>query len=186
MENAELAIKEGYILTQIGEIPACWNNRELFVKTMLLFLEKESFILENNLNERTISHKLAEYFQSAFSNYDVDCEYNRMRSKTVDEGYIAKALNLSLEASDACANETTVFPDIVVHKRGNNDDNYLIIEVKKKSYAEKRRSDKETYRDFDKRKLKAYIEHLKYKQGIYIEFDGSRISELYFHQMVEE
>ena len=46
-------------------------------KALNLLLEQDKFLLLNNLNERTISHKLAEYLQREFSSWNVDCEYNR-------------------------------------------------------------------------------------------------------------
>ena len=74
----------------------------------------------------------------------------------------------------------TVYPDIIVHERGNNESNYLVIEVKKKEYAELKRRERETYKEFDFRKLRAYIEKLNYTYGIYIEFDKDNISDLKF------
>lgn len=48
------------------------------IYALLSLKEKDMFLLENNLNERTISHKFAEYLQAHFSPvWDVDCEYNR-------------------------------------------------------------------------------------------------------------
>ena len=41
--------------------------------------KKDRFLIDNDLNERSISHKLAEYLQTEFHNFDVDCEYNRMK-----------------------------------------------------------------------------------------------------------
>lgn len=180
MRESESAIREGYTRTEIGGIPENWDDGNLFLKTMLLFLEKERFLLEQDLNERTISHKLAEYFNFAFSGYDVDCEYNRMDGEKADKEYVAKRLDLTL---NDIPSDSTVFPDIIVHKRGNNNDNYLVIEIKKKKFANhlKKASD-EKYSDFDKRKLLEYTKQLNYQWGIYIEFSGDRISELEFYE----
>jgi hypothetical protein len=144
------------------------------------FLENEKFILENSLNERTISFKLAEYLNREFTDYDVDCEYNRMVSGNIDLQYIQKTLNLEIdEISSDDTNGTTVYPDIIVHKRGNNDNNLLVIEVKKKEFADRtRKSTPETYREFDFRKLEAYTQELYYQYGLYIEFDKANISML--------
>ena len=57
-----------------------------------LSCKNTEFLLEKNLNERTITHKLANYFEKYFSNYDVDCEYNRMEDES--EEYITKTLAL--------------------------------------------------------------------------------------------
>lgn len=34
-------------------------------------------LIFNNVSERAITHKLAEYLQKRFKGYNVDCEYNR-------------------------------------------------------------------------------------------------------------
>ena len=89
------------IETEIGLVPKTWENRELFVKILLDFLNKEKFLLENNLNERTITHKLAELLDIEFSKleYDVDCEYNRMENRNMSYEESAKRLNLLDEVS---------------------------------------------------------------------------------------
>jgi hypothetical protein len=172
--------------TEIGKIPTRWKDGELFVKTILKFIVQEKFILEKNLNERTITHKLAEHIKDAFTGYDVDCEYNKMGKENVDidEEYVSKRLNLEVENTPSnSVDGSTVFPDIIVHHRGldGHENNYLIIEVKKKIFADKKRpKSNETHRDFDKRKLSAYTNELKYQLGIYLEFNGSEISELSF------
>ncbi len=63
-----------------------------------------------------------------------------------------------------------VYPDIIIHKRGENKQNALIIEIKKE-YRGRTIDDK-----FDRKKLYNYTSdyhgnHLKYKLGAYIEFD---------------
>ena len=166
-----------------GMIPNDWEYRTCFVKTVKEFLILESFILKEGLNERTITHKLAEYLQRIFPNFDVDCEYNKMPKKEAKK-YVQKTLDLDAEkigSDDERA--VTVYPDIIVHERSHNESNYLVIEVKKKEYAELKRrrgGGEETYREFDFRKLKAYIKHLNYTYGIYIEFNQDNISDLKF------
>lgn len=168
--------------TEIGMIPEDWKDGDLFLKTMREFLDQEKFILKNDLNERTISHKLAEYLKKSFEKYDVDCEYNKMQSGKIDKRYVHKTLNLDTESLESdSADGITVYPDIILHHRGDNPDNYIVIEIKKKSFAnQKRKNSDETYRDFDMRKLNAYIKELNYKFGIYIEFDSNNISQLVF------
>jgi hypothetical protein len=167
--------------TEIGQIPEDWEYGDCFVKAVENFVDNEKFLLLNDLNERTISHNLAEYLQKYFQDYNVDCEYNRMRGKKMNEDYITKTLHLEIESSSSdSTNAITVFPDIIVHKRGDNNNNYLIIEVKKKEFANKIRKQNETYKDFDKRKLFAYTKGLQYELGIYLEFDKDRISGLKF------
>lgn len=40
-------------------------------------LRLDGYLLANNLSERSITHKLAEYYQDIFHEWNVDCEYNR-------------------------------------------------------------------------------------------------------------
>lgn len=51
---------------------------------------------------------------------------------------------------------------ILYHKRGNNDENYIVIEIKKST----NNSPEEI--DYDKRKLKEYKSQLGYKFAIFI------------------
>jgi hypothetical protein len=167
--------------TEIGKIPEDWEDGAIFVATIRFFLEKEKFILTKHLNERTITHKLAEYLKIAFNGYDVDCEYNRMQSQKINEEYITKRLNFRIEELRSDNEQgSPVFPDIIVHKRGVDTDNYIIIEVKKKEFAFQTNKDGVTYREMDFRKLKAYVSQLGYEYGIYLEFDQNKVSELAF------
>ena len=102
-------------------------------------------LLEFDLNERTISHRFALHLQQRFPGWDVDCEYNRHMDK-------AKTLQLpedgiSWEDSEA----KTVFPDIIVHKRGPGP-NLLVIEMKKTGLSPA----------FDYQKLEAYKSQVGY------------------------
>ncbi len=51
-------------------------NYRIKIGLQILFT-KDAYLLKNNLNERSITHKLAEHYQYLFSKWDVDCEYNR-------------------------------------------------------------------------------------------------------------
>lgn len=88
------------------------------------FAREEKELLDIDVNERSISHKLAEYLQREFPDWDVDCEYNR---KMGDK----KTLNVSYDkVSDQDTEAKTVFPDIIVHHR-KTEENLLVIEMKK-------------------------------------------------------
>lgn len=119
---------------------------------MILFYLKK-------LNERTIMHKLAEYLQQEFKDWNVDCEYNRDYEK-----YIKKIPRWN----DECCKKPkiddeakTVFPDIIIHHRESRD-NLIIIEAKKSA------SEKNRQCDIDK--LEMFVNELEYKFGIFIDF----------------
>lgn len=42
-----------------------------------LLLKKDAYLLQHNLSERSITHKLGEYYQLLFPEWNVDCEYNK-------------------------------------------------------------------------------------------------------------
>jgi hypothetical protein len=119
-------------------------------------LEIDGFLLRADVNERSLSHKLAEYIASEFPDWNVDCEYNR-------DGHEPKRVQLEpvgVESDDTYG--TTVFPDIIVHKRGERD-NLLAIEIKK--------SNNPRGNGLDFRKLAAYQEQLAYQHAVFICFD---------------
>lgn len=99
--------------------------------------EKDPQLLKNDLNERSISHKLGVYLENKFPDYDVDCEYNGYARADNNKKYImiirGKIVELGkLRDSDKDQDllKRIVYPDVIVHQRGN-DNNLLIIEVKK-------------------------------------------------------
>lgn len=147
-------------------------------KAIALFFKHDYFLIKNNVNERSVTHKLAEYLQLEFSEYHVDCEYNRMVDKMIDrtmneekkdKDYIQKMLNLKIK-EDINADDTkakTVYPDIIIHNREKSENNLLVIEVKK----ETNKNTKDI--DFDIEKIKAYIKQLEYKNGLFIKIGNN-------------
>lgn len=116
-------------------------------------LERDAEILKTDVNERTISHRLAVYLEPYFSGWNVDCEYNRNHDDP-------KRLNIPRrEVPDNDTQARTVFPDIIVHKRGT-DENLLVIEMKKTTSQE---TD-----DFDLHKLNAFKNQLDYKYAVFV------------------
>lgn len=123
-------------------------------------IEFDSFLFEKDLNERTITHKLAEYLQQEFKDWNVDCEYNRDFEKYIksipkwnDECYKKPKIN------DSSAK--TVFPDIIVHQRESRD-NLIVIEAKKSATKKDRKC--------DINKLEMFIKKFDYKFGFFIDF----------------
>lgn len=103
--------------------------REKVEATVRLLQERDAYLLEHSANDRSITHRLAIYLEEQFPDWNVDCEYNR-------KGGVTKLLYLDaqpIKSDDAQG--TTVYPDIIVHRRGRNDagSNLLVIEVKKSS-----------------------------------------------------
>lgn len=66
-----------------------------------------------HVSERSITHKLGAYLAMHLEDYDVDCEYNRA-------GDTRKEIKLG----------KGIIPDIIIHKRGTDMNNFVAIEVK--------------------------------------------------------
>ncbi|MBN3561287.1 hypothetical protein [Aliamphritea spongicola] len=119
------------------------------------FLEHDSFLLEIDANERSLTHRVAIYLQELFPELDVDCEYNR-------DNHDPKELLIPGGDPDTYDTDAqTVYPDIIIHKRKTNK-NLLVLEFKKTS---SRVSDKKDFM-----KLREYQRQLGYKHALFIEF----------------
>jgi len=118
--------------------------------------DKDSHLLENDLSERCIAARLAMYLQPLFPEHAVDVEYNR-------QGDIPKRLGLP----DECANyrnrdgESLAVPDVIVHRRGPDGPNVLVVELKKTSNREGPAC--------DQLRIRAFREQLRYEFGALIE-----------------
>lgn len=132
------------------------NGIERCVQAALdMLFDRDAEILRNDVNERTITHKLAEYLEPEFPGWNVDCEYNRNHDQTKT----LKSLRGDVAPIDD-ADGISVFPDIIVHKR-MTDENLLVIEVKKST---SRKSP-----DFDKQKLLAFKQELNYQHALFLQ-----------------
>lgn len=176
-----------------------------------LLLNNDGYLLKNDISERSITHKLAEYLQNLFPEWNVDCEFNKNINlpKGIDidpyelllqmAEYLKKifettqrddiyskeeiidlikqlnnpnkikyieALDLYLFLLEINGEERpqTIYPDIIIHRRGTKE-NYIVIEAKKtKNYDRKTRL-------YDISKLMALTSspNYKYKKGIFID-----------------
>jgi hypothetical protein len=118
--------------------------------------DRDFFLFIANVNERSITHRLAMYLQQYLPDWDVDCEYNRDRHNRKEMDIRSRG-----DAPDDDTDARTVFPDIIVHLRGTTD-NLLVIEVKKSTSAEGA--------DFDVYKLQEFRRQLGYRHALFIEF----------------
>ncbi|MEQ3307324.1 hypothetical protein AAA294_07490 [Fusobacterium varium] len=97
--------------------------------------KKDIYLIKNDGSERAIAHRLALYMEDEFSEYDVDCEYNiniehhsgRKKIYLLEEE-VKKYKSKHKVIEDK---EVSILPDIIVHRRGENSKNILIIEIKK-------------------------------------------------------
>ena len=123
------------------------------------FFREDEDLLHLDVNERSITHKLAEHLQRQFEGLRVDCEYNRHGDQT-------KTLPFeSANTRTDCLDAKTVYPDIVVHTRDCDSNNVLVIEVKKSNGIDANR---------DKVRLCEFTDsegEYGYRLGLFLEFD---------------
>lgn len=111
-----------------------------------LFITKDKqALLGVDIYEPTISHRIAVYLEKLFPDFDIDCEYN----KTL----LGKKKNM---------NGKKIRPDIIIHTRSTNEDNSVILEIKKSG-----RNSKLSKSDIEK--LKSCMNGtLNYDLGVFI------------------
>jgi hypothetical protein len=87
------------------------------------FYAREVHLLEKDLGERTLTHRLAVQVEKHFPGWEVDCDYNRLGERTLR---LPRGTIVSTDDEIG----KSVFPDIVVHQR-EIPNNLLAIEVRK-------------------------------------------------------
>ena len=105
---------------------------------------EDCHLLMIDVSERCITTRLAMYLREHFDNYNyaVDVEYNR-------HGEDKKQLHDLVQR---------VLPDVIVHKRGHDNSNLLIIEMKKSA------ANKDDI-EIAKRRIRAFRDEFGYKFG---------------------
>lgn len=125
--------------------------------------DQDGQILAQDIGERTICGRLAMLMVPKFPVYSVDIEYNRM-----GPGLEPKDIQMPDEAGELTTNR--VFPDIIVHERGNNLRNLLVVEVKKSTNA--------VGDEHDLAKLQALCGQLRYQNGLFLRLSTGPNSDL--------
>ena len=146
----------------------------IFEKAKEKFLKDEKEIIRIDINERTLSARLMfhlqtlllnEIYQENYKEYSVDCEYNRINEI---EYKILKVCEYIEKTKNFEEVDKKVYPDIIVHKRNENN-NLIVIEMKKvNSYIKKKENDKNRLKAMtNPRKLNNF----NYILGVYFEVD---------------
>jgi hypothetical protein len=130
-------------------------------------------LLEADVSERAITHKLAEYLQQRMPHLNVDCEYNR--NTTAGARAPKKVFLLKDKTRKAIAAAVTeddrlgvsTYPDIIVHQRMTNEENLLVVEVKKEN--------SQVGHEHDRSKLEAFTENTDqnsyhFRYGVFMVF----------------
>lgn len=94
------------------------------------FFLLDDYLMNEDVHERSISHKLGCYLQRMFPEWNVDCEYNKDFIHEEDMNKrVPNYTNVCKKKSDQ--NSPLIFPDIIIHKRGK-EENLVVIELKKR------------------------------------------------------
>jgi len=128
--------------------------------------ENDINLIERGLNELNFNSLLTKYLRPLYDKFDVDNEYNGDQLKVNDRKAldIAKRRMVEIGISPKETENYRLTPDIIVHKRNTNDNNLLVLEVKKDTNSKKNK-------EFDLLKLEHltvdYLEnHYNYKLGV--------------------
>ncbi len=131
--------------------------------------EKDMFLINNDLHEITIAHKLAEYLESEFKDWDVDIEYNKKididmlknTSKAIPNGF-------GNAGESGRKQQRRLRIDIIIHYRGKNDydSNLLAIELKKVGNRSRRNMDEDALKQ-----LTDQNGPYKYQFGLFIDMN---------------
>jgi hypothetical protein len=117
-------------------------------------LDSDWWLLYVGASERSLCHKLAEILQRLFGSFKVDCEYNR-------DGEKPKSMPPIKYGPDR-----GVLPDIIVHERGADGSNLLVIEAKCTDHTEVERLE-------DEEKLRAIQKEFSYLFAVSLVFERS-------------
>lgn len=155
------------------------TNAEILVKVNNAchkFIKNDLHLLKVNASERSMTHKLAEYLQQEFSDFNVDCEYDRDRSNPKKVVSWGRCNHMGPRSSPRAPNTERVFPDVIIHKRDTNK-NIIVIEAKKSNRHNQ---------EHDRCKMRAYTQSggLSYQVGYLITFPSfqSGVRELYVEE----
>jgi hypothetical protein len=150
--------------------------KEKALHAIKMLIEREKDVIDLDVNERTLSHRLAVYLESQFDLFNVDCEYNKYNDavKKVKYETCDYLRDESAKSDDEFAK--TVYPDIIVHKRISKL-NLLVIEMKKNTNY--------TPNECDIQKLKAYKSELGYQYAAFVRIGvNNAISEGYYIEWI--
>ena len=115
--------------------------------------DQDAQILTQDVAERAICGRLFRLMAPRFPLYSVDIEYNR-------KGLGVDPKDIQMPDADGVLTTSRVFPDIIVHERGNNLRNLLVVEVKKSTNV--------VTDAHDRAKLKALCLQLQYRYGLFL------------------
>jgi len=126
--------------------------KEAMNEALRLLMANDIFLLETDVAERTVAARLACYLIPLFPGHDVDVEYNR-------HGVDSKRVDLPEPYRGDYSGR--IYPDLIVHRRGNDERNLLVIQIKKSTNRQSR--------DYDRAVIRAMKMQFKYEGGLLLD-----------------
>ncbi len=146
------------------------SSAEIILRVDLALNSLLRELIPMDSSERSISHKLAEHLQVQFPGWSVDCENYRQEERT-------KTLPAYRGEIRADGPESvSVFPGIIIHKRGHLN-NLLVVELKKSTHPASPEHDIAKLRAFTFRTTTTTLDSLlglTPKHGVWDQRDGSK------------
>lgn len=141
------------------------NLKDFFWEANRAFMEKNYVLLDEDISERCLCGALMHEFnrqleQNGCNNYYADIEFNRSNQRIKqlpnDDGFV-----------------NNILPDIIVHSRGKETpDNLLVLEMKKSSANQQdKEKDRNRLRKMTKQNCDESHYSYKYKLGVYYEIN---------------
>ena len=135
------------------------------------FLKSEGALFTNDANERSLTHKFAEYMQMVIGHeWSVDCEYNRSGSDPKKIDVLRRIVGDNTTTYET--KSKTIYPDIIVHRRSKQGPNLLVIEAKKDATTKER--------ELDTTKLKVIQDTYGYSFAVFMDFKVSTKNDIVF------
>lgn len=128
---------------------------EAVAEALQQLFSNDAFLLETDVAERTIAARLMCYLMPHFPEHNVDVEYNRhgLDIKRVD---LPEQYRRGREGFDG-----RIYPDIIVHRRGNDLENLLVIQIKKSTNRQPR--------GYGRAVIEALMQDFQYRRGLLID-----------------
>ena len=99
---------------------------------MAMAMARDIQLMQEGRSERAVAHRLAVYLEDRFPRWHVDCEYNRQGTANSYGAREKKSVSpgRGLPGPPGNPSSVDIDPDIIVHQRGPDGPNLLVIEVK--------------------------------------------------------
>lgn len=115
-------------------------------------LHNDPSLLKYDASKWSICGRLAIYLQGVFPSHDVDMEYDR---------HATDPERLSSLGGCGVEDDEVVVPDVIVHRRDDDQRNLLVIELKTSTSS--------TPRECDVAKLTGFVEEFGYRFAVLVE-----------------